>query len=89
MLLIGLSCSTWEQTVKKAVVRCSRVLLNVVPACPMGMTTNSTLSLYFLRLAMGGEFFMVFSICLLSHMRSLHYPTFTRMRVHGFLSTFI
>jgi len=74
------------RTVENAAVRWSRVLLSVVPACPMGMATNSTHPQYCLRAATRGEYFSVFSLCFLSHPRSRENPISMRMRVHVLLS---
>ena len=55
MLLLARELSTEGQTVEKAAVRWSRVLVSVVPAWLIGKATNSTLPQYFLRAAMRGE----------------------------------
>jgi hypothetical protein len=61
MPLLVRDLSTDGRTVEKAAVRWSRVLVNVLPALPIGMVMNSTLPQYFLRAAMRGEYFSVFS----------------------------
>jgi hypothetical protein len=43
------------RTVEKAVVRWSRVLVSVVPACPIGNAMKSTLPQYRLRAAIRGR----------------------------------
>jgi hypothetical protein len=87
MPLLALASSTCGQTVEWAVVRCSRVLCNVVLACPMEMATNSTLPPYFLRAAMRGRYVSVFSVSLVSRPRYLQNHTSTRVRVHDWLLT--
>jgi len=89
MLLLALACSTLGQTMERAIVRCSRVLISQVSACLMGIATNSIPPQYFLRAVMRKKYFSVFSVCLLSHLRSLHNPPSNRMRVHTFLSTLL
>ena len=59
------------RTVEIAAVRCSRDLCSVVPACPTGMATNSTLTQYFLRATTRGEYFSLFFASLVSHQRFL------------------
>ena len=85
MPLLARDRSTEGLTVEKAAVRWSRVLMSVVPAWPMGTATNSTLPQYFLRAAMRGEYFSVFSSNLMSQPRSLHNPISMMMRVHCIL----
>jgi hypothetical protein len=80
--LLARNLSTVGQTVEKAAVRCSRVLVSVVPAWPMGKAMNSTLPQYFLRAAMRGEYFSVFLSILVSQPRSLQKPISMMMRVH-------
>jgi hypothetical protein len=87
--LMALVWSTLRRTVEKAAVRWSRVLVSVVPACPMGMATNSNRPQYCLRAVTRGEYFSVFSVCFLSHPRSRENPTSMRMRVHVFLSKLV
>ncbi len=41
--LLARDLSTVGRTVEKVAVRCSRVLVSVVPVWPIGKTTNSTL----------------------------------------------
>jgi hypothetical protein len=78
MPLLARDRSTEGLTVdEKAAVRWSRVLVRVVPAWPMGTATNSTLPQYFLRAAMRGEYFSVFSSYLMSQPKSLHNPIST------------
>ncbi len=72
-------------TMENAAVRWSSVLVSVVPAWPMGTATNSTLPQYFLRVAMRGEYFSVFSSSLMSQPRSLQNPISMMMIVHYFL----
>ncbi len=55
MLLLARYLSTDGRAVEKAVVRWYRVLVSVLPAWPIGKTTNSTLPQNFLRAAMRGE----------------------------------
>jgi len=81
MPLLARELSTEGRTVEKAAVRWSRVLISVVPAWPIGKATNSTLPQYFLRAAMRGEYFAVFSSHLTSQPRSLQTPISTMMRV--------
>ncbi len=66
-------------------MRWSSVLVSVVPAWAMGTAANSTLPQYFLRAAMRGENFSVFSSNLMSQPRSLQNPISMMMRVHCFL----
>ena len=82
--LLALVWSALERTVENAVVRWSRVLVSVVPACPMGMAKNFTLPRYCLRAATRGEYFSVFSACFLSHPRSRENPVSMSMRLHNF-----
>jgi len=51
------------QTVENAAVRWSRVFASIVPACPIGMATNSTLPQYCPRAATRGKYFSVLSVC--------------------------
>ncbi len=53
---------TVGRTVEKAAVMCSRVLVSVVPAWPMGKAMNSNLPHYFRRAAMRREYFSVFLV---------------------------
>ena len=62
VLLLTLAWSTIGWTAEKAAVRCARDLESVVPACPMEMATNPTLPQCFLRAAMRGGCFSVFSV---------------------------
>ena len=52
--ILALMWSILWRTVENAAGRTSRVLVNVLPACPLGMATNSNLSQYFLRAATRG-----------------------------------
>jgi hypothetical protein len=52
--LLARDLSIDGQTVEKAAVRWSRVLVSVVPAWPIGKAINSALPQYFLRAAMRG-----------------------------------
>jgi len=54
--LMARDISTVGRTVEKAAVRCSRVLVSVVPAWPMGKSMNSARPQYLLRAAKGGFF---------------------------------
>ena len=83
--MMARALSTEGRTVEKAAVRWSRVLVSVVPAWPLGKATNSTRPQYFLRTAIRGEHFSVFSSSLMSQPRSLQKPISTRMRVHYIL----
>jgi len=58
MSLLALACSMCGRTVDKAAVGCSSVFVRVVPACPIGKATNSTLPQYFLRAAMREKVFL-------------------------------
>ena len=53
-------CSTVGRTTEKAAVRCSRVLVSVVPARPMGKAMNSTRSHNIRRAATRGSIFRSF-----------------------------
>ena len=55
--MLSRDLSTVGRTVEKAAVRCSRVLVSVVPAWPMGKALNSTRIQYFIRVAMRGGVF--------------------------------
>ena len=68
--LLALAWSTRGRTVEKAAVMWSRVLVSVVPACPMEMTTNYALPKYYLRAATRVEYFSGFSMFFSSHPRS-------------------
>ena len=85
--LLALACSPWGRTMESAAVRCSRVLCSVVLACPKEMATSSTLPRYFLRAAIRNEYISVFSVSLVSYLRSLHNSTSTRTSVHRILLT--
>jgi hypothetical protein len=52
--LLSRDLPTVGRTVEKAAVRCSRVLVSMVPAWPMGKAMNSTRPQYLLRAAMRG-----------------------------------
>jgi len=67
--VLALAWSALGRTVEKAAVRWSRVLVSVVPACPMGMATNSILSQYFLSAVTRKQYFFVFFISLLTFCR--------------------
>ncbi len=56
--------------------------MSVVPAWPIGKAKNSILPQYFLRAAIRGEYFSVFSSNLMSQTRSLQKPISTRMKLH-------
>ena len=71
MPLLARALSNEGRTVEKAAVRWFRVLVSVVPAWPIGKTTNSTRPHYFLRAAIRGEYFSVFSSNLMLRQRSL------------------
>ncbi len=81
-LLTARDLSTVGRAVEKAAVRCSRVLVSVVPVWPMGKAMNSTRPQYLLRAAMRREYFSVFLSNLTSQPRSLHKPISTLIRVH-------
>ena len=85
MLMLARDLSTEGRTVGKAAVRESRVLVSVVPTCPVGKATNSTLPQYFLRAAIRGKYFSIFLSNLTSQPRSVQKPISTMMRVHYFL----
>ena len=84
--LLARDLFTDGRTVEKAAVRCSRVLMSVAPAWPIGRAMSSTRSQYFLRAAIGGGYFSVFLSILISQPRSLQKPISTMMRAHCFLS---
>ena len=88
--LQALAWSVPGRTMENAAVRSSRVLVSVVPACPMGMARKSTLPNYFLRAATTSEYFLGFFACFLSHPRSRENPKSTaKMRVHDVLSKLV
>ena len=58
--LLARDLSTVGRTVEKAAVRCSRAIVSVVPAWPMGEAMNSTRARNFRRPAMRGIIFLFF-----------------------------
>ncbi len=84
--LLPRDLSTVGRTVEKAAVSCSRVLVSVVPAWPMGKAMNSTLPQYLQRAAMRGEYLSVFLSNLATQPRSLQKPISMMFRVQCYLS---
>ncbi len=76
---------TRGRAAENAAVRCFRVAMSVVHACPMGKATISAVPQCFLRAAMRGMYLLVLVSSLSSHPRSRHNPISTTMRVQSFL----
>ncbi len=70
---------------ENAAVRWSRVALSVVPACPMGKATNTTVPKCFLSSMTRGMYLLVLVSRFSSHHRSRQNPISMMMRVRSFL----
>jgi hypothetical protein len=84
--LLARGPSSVGRSVENAALRCSRILVSVVPAWPMGKAMNSTRPQCLLRAAMRREYFSVFLSNLMSQPRSLQKLISTMMRVYYLMS---